>query len=171
MTVDDLDEREDDEAGLPVDVFANLFSAHGWTHERSGEDEVVAHVDGSWARYELRVIWRDKDRVFQFLAFPDIRVGEDKMAPVHEALSLINEQLWMGHFELWSSNGTVLFRYAAIVDPDSDQPLTAENAGLICDAAIEECERFYPVFQFVLWGGKTPQEAMFAAMIDTAGEA
>ena len=37
--------------------------------------------------------------------------------------------------------------------------------------AIEECERFYPVFQFVLWAGKTPQEAISAALIETQGEA
>jgi hypothetical protein len=36
---------------------------------------------------------------------------------------------------------------------------------------MEECERFYPVFQFVLWGGKSPAEAISAALIDTAGEA
>jgi len=27
------------------------------------------------------------------------------------------------------------------------------------------------VFQFVLWGGKSPSEAISAALIDTAGEA
>ena len=32
-------------------------------------------------------------------------------------------------------------------------------------------ERFYPVFQFVLWGGKSPGEAISAALIDTHGEA
>ena len=39
------------------------------------------------------------------------------------------------------------------------------------EAALEECERFYPVFQFVLWGGKSPGEAIAAALIDTHGEA
>ena len=41
----------------------------------------------------------------------------------------------------------------------------------IFQAALEECERFYPVFQFVLWGGKSPGEAIAAALIDTHGEA
>ena len=39
------------------------------------------------------------------------------------------------------------------------------------EAAIAECARFYPVFQFVLWRGKSPTEAISAALIDTAGEA
>ena len=44
-------------------------------------------------------------------------------------------------------------------------------AELLVETAIDECERFYPVFQFVLWAGKTPQEAIAAALIDTQGEA
>jgi hypothetical protein len=39
------------------------------------------------------------------------------------------------------------------------------------DIAITECERFFPAFQFVLWGGKKPAEALAAAMLECAGEA
>ena len=49
--------------------------------------------------------------------------------------------------------------------------LSLEQAEAIAAAAVEECERFYPVFQFVLWGGKSPGEAIAAALIDTHGEA
>jgi hypothetical protein len=49
--------------------------------------------------------------------------------------------------------------------------LTLQHAETLVEAAIEECERFYPVFQFVLWAGKTPQEAIAAALIETQGEA
>ena len=35
------------------------------------------------------------------------------------------------------------------------------------DIAITECERFFPAFQFVLWGGKSPAEAMQAAMLES----
>jgi hypothetical protein len=49
--------------------------------------------------------------------------------------------------------------------------LSFEQAESIAEAALEECERFYPVFQFVLWGGKSPGEAISAALIETAGEA
>ena len=114
-------------------------------------------------------MWRSDDQVLQFLAFPDIKVGADKRSVIYEALGLINEQLWMGHFEMWSGSGLIVFRHAAIVgEPEN---FTFEQAEAISEAAIEECERFFPVFQFVLWGGKSPSEAISAAMIDTAGEA
>jgi hypothetical protein len=44
----------------------------------------------------------------------------------------------------------------------------AQNA---IDNAIAECDRFYPAFQFVLWGDKSAREALDAALVDAAGEA
>src|SRR3546814_15675658 len=84
-----------------------------------GEDEIVATAQGSWTTYELRAVWRSDDGVIQLLAFPDIRVVEDKRAVAHEALALINEQLWLGHFELWSNSGTILFRHGMLVGADA----------------------------------------------------
>jgi len=36
---------------------------------------------------------------------------------------------------------------------------------------LAECERFYPAFQYLVWGGKSPTEAFGAAIIDPIGEA
>jgi hypothetical protein len=147
------------------------FSAHGWSHERAGDEEIIATYQGSWTQYELRAVWRDEDRVLQFLALPDVRVPADKRGVLYETMGLINEQLWIGHFEMWASSGMLLFRHAALLDGSADVALTIEQAETLVEAAIDECERFYPVFQFVLWADKTPQEAIAAAMIETQGEA
>jgi hypothetical protein len=109
--------------------------------------------------------------VLQFLALPDIRVSSDKRVATYETIGLINEQLWLGHFELWASSGLVLFRHAALLDGDEGGSLTLHQAETLVEASIEECERFYPVFQFVLWADKTPAEAIAAALIETQGEA
>ena len=169
MIADEFENARDDEA--PVDTLETYFEAHGWTHDRVSEDEIVATVPGSWTQYELRGVWREEDRVLQFLALPDIRVSPDKRAAVYETIGLVNEQLWIGHFEIWSSNGMLLFRHAALLDTGNDNALINEQAGTLIEAAIDECERFYPVFQFVLWGGKSPAEALQAALIETHGEA
>jgi hypothetical protein len=131
----------------------------------------VAFASGSWAQYELRGVWRTEDQVLQFLAFPDIKVNVEKRQAIYEALGLINEQLWLGHFEMWSGSGILVFRHATILDTRDSDGLSLEQAEAIVEAAMEECERFYPVFQFVLWGGKSPGEAIAAALIDTHGEA
>ena len=169
MMADEYEEGPAD--GDPVDVLEACFEAHGWTCERLGTDEIVGTVPGSWTSYELRGVWREADRVLQFLALPDIRVADDKKPELYETIGLVNEQLWIGHFELWSSNGMLIFRHAALLDTSGDAALTTEQASTLIEAAVDECERFYPVFQFVLWGGKSPAEALAAALIETHGEA
>ncbi|MBX9796855.1 YbjN domain-containing protein [Sphingomonas sp.] len=161
------DEREDD---APIDMLESYYAAHGWTYHRQ-EDEIVAHVKGSWTEYELRALWREDDGVLQFLCFPDIRVAEDRRTAMYEAVGLVNEQLWVGHFELWSASGILLYRHAAMLDTSDGGTMSLAQAELVIESAIDECERFYPVFQFVLWGGKTPREALAAALTETQGEA
>jgi hypothetical protein len=169
MTIDDIDMNQP--GTTPIDTLEGFFAAHSWNHDRVGDEEVVAATQGSWGQYELRGIWRDDDRVLQFLAFPDIRVPEPQFGVIYETIGLINEQLWLGHFELWSGNGSVVFRHAALLDGQEEAILSSDQAEAVVDAAIGELDRFYPVFQFVLWGGKSPVEAIAAAMVETHGEA
>jgi hypothetical protein len=168
MMLDQHDQEQDDAA--PIDMLEAYYGAHGWEYERH-DDEIVATVKGSWASYELRSLWREDDSVLQFLAFPDIKVTDDRRAAVYETLGLVNEQLWIGHFELWSASGILLYRHAAMIDGGDEGTMSLGAAELLVESAIEECERFYPVFQFVLWGGKSPKDAIAAALIETQGEA
>jgi hypothetical protein len=158
----------DDEAA-PVDMLASLFEARGWVYEFSADDEICGQVQGSWATYEVRGIWRPEDRVLQLLCMPDIRIPDDKRAAAYEVLALINEQLWLGHFDIWSNGSVLLYRHGLMLGDEG--LLSPSQAHIAVEAAIEECDRFYPAFQFILWGDKTPQEALAAALVDAAGEA
>jgi hypothetical protein len=163
------DNIERDEDAVPVEMLASLFEARGWPYEFVNEDEITAEVQGSWATYQVQGVWRTEDHVLQLLCLPDIRVPDDKRAAVFEALALVNEQLWLGHFDIWSNGGVVLYRHGLMLGDDG--MLGPAQAQLAVEAAIEECDRFYPVFQFILWGDKTPTEALAAAMVDAVGEA
>ena len=166
-----LDEADhDDEAEAPLDMLEDYFSAHGWSYQRHDE-EISTKVKGSWTEYELRALWREEDGVLQLLAFPDVKVPEDRRAAIYETIGLVNEQLWIGHFELWSSSGILLYRHAALIDGDDEATLSLAATEMLVESAVDECERFYPVFQFVLWGGKSPREAIAASLVETQGEA
>jgi hypothetical protein len=165
--------HEQDELGdgavHPLDAIETVAGSYGWASDRSGEDEVTVAVPGSWCEYQLRSVWRDDEQVLQTVCLLDAKVADAKRASVFETLSLINERLWVGHFELWSSDGTLLYRHAQLVDGEAG--MTAASAELLMQTAIAECERFYPVFQFVLWAGKKPLDALEAAMLEPMGEA
>jgi hypothetical protein len=41
----------------------------------------------------------------------------------------------------------------------------------LLNLAVEACEYYYPAFQFVLWGNKTAEEAVAAAVLECQGQA
>ncbi len=160
--------RTTDDAA-PVDMLANLFEARGWPCEFISDDEISGEIQGSWATYQLRCIWRTEDHVLQLLCLPDIRVPAPKRDAMVELLALVNEQLWLGHFDIWSNGSVLLYRHGLMLGQDG--LLGLDQAQSIVELAIEECDRFYPAFQFVMWGDKAPKDALDSALIDAAGEA
>ncbi len=113
---ENISEFERDESA-PVDMLAALFEARGWSFELDGEDEITAEYKGSWTGYQIRAIWREEDNALQLIVLPDITVPSDKRDSVYTALGLINEQLWLGHFDMWSANGILLFRHGSLLPP------------------------------------------------------
>ena len=105
---------------------------------------------------------------FTFLVF--LKLGLiSKAIHVHHLLALINEKLWLGHFDLSSEDGTPMFRHTLLLRGAG--PASVEQLEDLVDVSISESDRYYPAFQFVIWGGKTATEALNAALIDVAGEA
>jgi hypothetical protein len=99
----------------------------------------------------------------------DLRVPERRRAEVLALVAQINEQLWVGHFDLWSKDGVIMFRHALILAGGVEA--SGRQCEVLLDAAFDACERYYQAFQFVVWAGKGAREAIDAAMFDTAGEA
>jgi hypothetical protein len=168
MTTLYIDE-DDISTSSVLDLVEDYLTAQEWPYERFEEEEITAVVPGAWGEVHLRYMWRDDAGLLQIAAVFEARVPTPKRAKIYEALALVNERLWLGHFELWADEGALMFRHAILVT-DSEVHTTAMTEA-VTHAAIKECERFYPVFQFVLWSDKSAEEAVEAAMLETMGEA
>lgn len=153
----------------PLDLVEELANANDWLFDRT-DDELTAAVTGNYCEYQLRFFWREEERVLQLACVFDGRAPTAKRSAIYETIGLINERLWLGHFEMWADEGLLMYRHATIADEDG-HGISGNHLATIVETALSECERFYPVFQFVLWANKTPQEAMDAAMLETMGEA
>lgn len=163
-----VESYEGDEDSAPIEMLTALFEARGWPCEAT-RDEVSGEIQGSWATYQVKGIWRAEDNVLQVLCLPDVRVAKEHRAAANELATLVNEQLWLGHFDIWSNGGVLLYRNGTLLADNG--MLSLAQAQALIEIAVDECDRFYPAFQFVLWGGKSPRDALEAAMVDAAGEA
>ena len=153
----------------PLLIFRALFEARGWVCRETSFEEVSGEVGANWGTYQLRFIRRRHDPVMQAVCLPDIRIPPAKLGLAARLLSLVNEQVWLGHFEIWSRGHVLVYRHALMLGDEGD--VTLSQAQTVAETAIEECDRFYPAFQFALWSDKSPEEALAAALVDAAGEA
>lgn len=153
----------------PIDTIEQAISQYQWPMDRTSEAEMTVQMPGRWCDYSLFINWSENAHAVQFTCAFDMRVGKERRGPLYELLALANEQLWLGHFTLWGDDGLPMFRHSLPLK-GSDGPSHDQIMDVI-ETALYECERFFPAFQYVIWGGRPAREAVEAAMIETAGEA
>jgi hypothetical protein len=153
----------------PLDVVELMAAGNNWPFERAGEDEIGIVVTGRWTNYQVSFTWMHDIEALHLACAFDMKVPEPRLPAVQQLIAMINEQLWIGHFDVWMANGVVMFRHALVLTGG----VTA--SGRQCEAllgtALDSCERYFPAFQFVVWAGKSAREAMDSAMFETSGEA
>ncbi len=155
----------------PVDMAEELAGANEWAVERHGDDELTMFISGQYTDLQFRVFWRDDFKTLQFACMFDLKVPEGKRGDIYESIGMINERMWIGHFEFWAEEGALLYRHASLANDPLLGAIGEDHIITMIETALGECERFYPVFQFVMWGGQTPAQAIESAMLECAGSA
>jgi len=153
----------------PMDLVERTVGLYEWQSERNCDTEIAAKAPGKWCDYSLYFTWSENAEAMQLTCAFDMRIHASKRAAVHELLMRANENLWLGHFTLWLDEGMPMFRHALPLR--GAQVPTIEQIQDMIETAIYECERFYPAFQYVIWGGRSASDAMDMALLETVGEA
>ena len=166
----DTTANEDVELGFdPLDVVERVLDAENLEFDRTEDGDLAFALSGDWKDYELWFAWRPEADCLQLCLSIDMKAERARRGAMYELLSLINQRVWMGHFECWAEDGEVVFRHSMSM-PSGERPTLGQAASMI-DAAVEAADRFYPAFDFLIAGGKSPEEAMTACMFETAGQA
>jgi hypothetical protein len=153
----------------PLDRVEKLAESHQWNVDRPNDHEVLMLVGGSWADMNLSFTWRDDMEALLLACLLDLKVPEKRREEVQKLLVLINGQLIHGHFDLWTADGTIVFRNSLILAGSAE--ITDEQCEAMLGIGIETCQRYYPAIQFVIWAGHTAEEALDSALLETMGEA
>ncbi|CCQ72283.1 YbjN domain-containing protein [Magnetospira sp. QH-2] len=153
----------------PLDIVEQVVSAYDWSFDRRNEEEMAVQVPGQWCDYSLFFAWCEEVSALHFTCAFDMRVPAKRRQEVHTLLAAVNEKMWLGHFGIWDDEGLPMFRHAVLLR-GADGASQGQMEDMV-EIAVAECERFYPAFQYVIWGGKTAPDAIAAAMIETVGEA
>ena len=153
----------------PLEVVERVATTHDWSFERAGEDEITILVRGKWSDYQVSFTWMHDIEALHLACAFELKVPERCHATTQQLISLINEQMWVGHFDLWTQDGIVMYRHALVLA--GGVAASSRQCESRLGTALDACERYFPAFQFVVWAGKSAREALESAMFETAGEA
>jgi len=160
---------EMDRSEHPLDVVERLASLRDWIFDRAETDEMSVSVPGRWADYHVAFTWIEDVEALHIACAFDLKVPERRRAEVIQLVSLVNEQLWVGHFDLWNTENVVMFRHALLLTGGAEP--THSQCETMLKVSVEACERYFQAFQFVIWAGKTAREALDSVLFETEGEA
>jgi len=152
----------------PLDVMAGIAGRNGWPLQSSGDDELMLGVGGKHADYQVFFTWMRELEIFHLACVFEMKIPESRRPEVQQLIARINERLWLGHFELWMEDGTVMFRESMLlVGGLSASPGQCQA---MLSIALDTCERYFTAFEFVV-AAKTAGNALEIALFETVGEA
>lgn len=152
----------------PIDLIEQIACHREWPLERTADDELTLNVAGQWADYHVSLNWRDDLETLHIASAFDAKVPDNRLPEVYRLVAQINEQLWLGHFDVWLQEGLIMYRQGLMLN---EALATTGQCEALLRAALEACERYYQAFQFVVWAGKESREALVSTMFETEGRA
>jgi hypothetical protein len=152
----------------PVDLVEQIATRNDWPAERSSDDELTLTVAGKWSDYHVSLNWRQDLETLHIASAFDAKIPANRSNEIYRLVAQINEQLWLGHFDVWKEEGLIMYRQGLMLN---GALATTGQCEALIRAALESCERYYQAFQFVVWAGRDSREALASTMFETEGQA
>ncbi len=153
----------------PIDIVEHIAEHHEWDFDRMGDDQIAMAVAGQWRTYSLTLAWSGYDETLRMVCTFEMEPPEEKMPGLFELLNHVNDQCWAGAFTYWEEPKLMVYRYGLVLA--GGQIASAEQIDTMINAAVLSAERYYPAMQLLIWGDKSPEEAMQAAIAEAYGRA
>jgi hypothetical protein len=158
----------------PIDMIEDIIFQENWTHERISLQELIICIRGQWGEYHANIIWDQDSDILQTsigfnLGIPQQQFSKYINSELKNLIFKVNEQMQIGHFEIWHEEHMIVWRSGQVLSKkNKHEPSDFER---LIELALNDCNRFYPAFQYVLWGNTTAEDAFKIALFDTIGSA
>lgn len=153
----------------PIDLVEHIAEHHDWEFDRIADDQIAFVVEGQWRTYSITLAWSGYDETLRLISTFEMEPPEDKWPGLYELINHVNDRCWAGAFTWWGAQKLMVYRYGLVLA--GDQVAGGEQIDTLIRAAVMSAERFYPAFSLLIWGDRTPEEAMEAAIAEAYGRA
>lgn len=153
----------------PIDIVEHLAEFHDWDFDRIGDDQIAMAVEGQWRTYSITLAWSGYDETLRLVCTFEMDPPEDQLGGLYELLNAMNDQCWAGAFTYWAEQKLMVYRYGLVLA--GGQVASPDQIDTMINAAVLSAERYYPAIQLLIWGGRSPRQAMQAAIAEAYGRA
>jgi hypothetical protein len=153
----------------PIDIVEHLAEHNAWDFDRVAEDQIAMAVEGQWRTYSLTLAWSPADETLRLVCTFEMEPPADREGALVAALNAVNERCWAGAFAWWGEQQLMVWRYGLVLA--GGQVASAEQIDTMIAAAVLSAERYFPAFQLVVWGERSPEEALQVAIAEAYGRA
>lgn len=153
----------------PIDIVETLAEHRDWEFDRVADDQIAMAVVGQWRTYAITLAWSGHDEMLRLICTFEMEPPEDKLPALYETLNATNDMCWAGAFTYWHAQRLMVWRHGLMLA--GGQPVAAEQVERLIRAAVSASERFYPAFQLVAWGDRSPADALQVAIAEAYGRA
>lgn len=154
----------------PLDSVEDLLIANDWSYERLTNEELFIKMAGEYAEYDIVLQWLEPYGALKVCCrmkqqLPDNKVGEAILVS-----NEINHDLWTGHFSLDRNDPYPTF-YNTILLKDDSEECEREALSHFVETTLEQCERYAPVYSWLIKGGDFDRTVISLLVMDNAGHA
>ncbi|MBK0328233.1 YbjN domain-containing protein [Rhodobacteraceae bacterium F11138] len=153
----------------PIDIVEHIAADHDWDFDRIGDDQIAMAVEGQWRTYSITLAWSGYDETLRMVCTFELEPPENKMAELYQLINEMNDQCWAGAFTYWGEQKLMVYRYGLVLT--GGQMASPEQIDTMISAAVLSAERYYPAVQLMVWGNRSPREAMQVAIAEAYGRA
>lgn len=153
----------------PIDIVEHLAAHNEWDFDRIADDQIAMAVEGQWRTYSITLAWSNYDETLRMVCTFEMEPPAEKLPGLYELLNNVNDQCWAGAFTYWAEQKLMVYRYGLVLA--GGQIASAEQIDTMITAAVMSAERYYPALQMLVWGDRSPEEAMKIAISEAYGRA
>ncbi|MGJ8627718.1 MAG: YbjN domain-containing protein [Sulfitobacter sp.] len=153
----------------PIDIVEHLAAHHEWEFDRISDEQIAMAVEGQWRTYSITLAWSAFDETLRLICTFEMEPPAEKLPKLYELLNSVNDQCWAGAFTYWVEQQMMVYRYGLVLAGGQDA--TPEQIDTMIGAAVMSAERYYPAIQMLVWGDKTPKQALQVAIAEAYGHA
>ncbi|MCB9991250.1 MAG: YbjN domain-containing protein [Rhodospirillales bacterium] len=154
----------------PLDSIEEVMAGHDWTFQRPTDDELTVHISGTFGQYTMTFIWHEPHSAMQFFCEFDLSIPTSRFDMTSKVLRGINENLWLGHFDVPEDSNAPYFRHTTLLRGMTQTSGTDHIADLI-EVALAECEKYYSVFHLLAESSSLNDDVLTLALAENEGQA